>query len=282
MSNVVRLAGVRRESQREEVRPVLKWAGGKKRLLHELLPRLPERFGRYFEPFFGGGALYFSLQPEVATLGDVNSELMTVYRCVRDELDALVAHLQRHRYEKDYYYRMRALDPRDLTPVERASRTIYLNRTCFNGLYRVNRRGQFNVPFGRYSNPVICQEDRLEAASRVLQNTSLREGDFRWVVDEAREGDLVYFDPPYQPISRTSNFTSYAAGGFGEDDQVGLADVFARLASRGVRCVLSNSDTPLVRELYEDFRVETVLAPRAISRRADGRRPVREVIVRSW
>ncbi|MCB9729816.1 MAG: DNA adenine methylase [Deltaproteobacteria bacterium] len=272
----------RRDACVEPPQPILKWAGGKRSLLPDLCARLPARFERYYEPFFGGGALFFHLLPDVARLSDVNSELIDLYRVTRDSVEELIEDLRTHRYERGYYYAMRATDPRTLGPVQRASRTIYLNRTCFNGLYRVNRRGQFNVPMGRYQDPVICQADRLRAASQALAGVDLRDADFTWVLDEARAGDFVYFDPPYQPVSRTANFTSYARGDFGEKDQAHLAEVFSALASRGVHCMLSNSDTPLVRDLYGEFRCERVFAPRAISRRGDGRQSVAEVIVLSY
>lgn len=267
---------------REDAQPILKWAGGKTRLLDELVPRLPERMGRYFEPFFGGGALYFRVQPEGAVVSDVNRELVNVYEQVRDRVEDLVLALDRQPYSKEHYYRTRARDPESLPPLERAARTIYLNRTCFNGLYRVNRRGAFNVPIGSYKDPVICHPDRLRACSEVLRGAHLVAGDYRDVVEGARAGDFVYFDPPYQPLSATSSFTSYTAGAFGPDDQRDLADTVRRLGERGVSCMVSNSDTPLVRELYDGLRIEVVLCPRAISCDGGGRGPVREVVVRNW
>lgn len=278
----LRPRGLRERQYREDAAPVMKWAGGKTRLLRELLPRLPDTLGRYHEPFFGGGALFFRLQPEHAELADANGELINVYACVRDDVEALITDLQRHRYERDYYYWMRSRDTADLGPIARASRTIYLNRTCFNGLYRVNRRGQFNVPFGRYTDPVICHADRLRAVSEVLAGVDLRLADYRDAVAGARAGDFVYFDPPYQPISRTANFTSYTAGAFGEAEQAALAATFAELSARGVRAMLSNSDTPFIRELYRDFQVEIIQAPRAISRNGAGRAAVNEVLVRNY
>ena len=262
--------------------PIVKWAGGKTRLLDELRKRMPTTFGRYFEPFFGGGAVFFSLGPGAATLSDINEELIILYRCVRDEVDGLIRELQRHPYEKEHYYWMRSLDPTTLSSTERAARTLYLNRTCFNGLYRVNRRGQFNVPMGRYRNPTICDTDKLNRTSVALAKVDLEHAGFAEMMTRPTAGDLVYFDPPYQPISKTANFTSYTAGAFGEDDQAQLADTFTDLTNRGVHCMLSNSDTPLIRALYKDFHVDVVLAPRLISRKASGRKPVREVIVRNY
>ena len=262
--------------------PIVKWAGGKTRLLDALTERMPKTFGRYFEPFFGGGAVFFSLSPLSASLSDINEELIILYTCVRDSVETLIPELQRHPYEKDHYYWMRSRDPETLTKVERAARTLYLNRTCFNGLYRVNRRGQFNVPMGRYRNPTICDPGKLRRASAALTNVTLTHAGFETTMAEPQAGDFVYFDPPYQPISKTANFTSYTAGAFAEEDQARLADTFTDLTERGVHCMLSNSDTPLIQELYKDFRVDVVLAPRLISRKASGRRPVREVIVRNY
>ena len=265
-----------------EAQPIVKWAGGKGRLLPELLARMPAAFGRYFEPFVGGGALFFRVQPLEAVLGDQNAELMNLYRCIRDQVEALIDDLQRHPYDKDYYYGMRAQDPEDMGVLARASRTVYLNRTCFNGLYRVNRRGQFNVPMGRYSDPVICQTERLRAAAGLLAEVDLRRADYAKVAADARRGDFVYFDPPYQPLSPTANFTSYTAKAFGEEDQADLARIFTELGERGVQCMLSNSDTPLIRDLYAGHQMDVVLAPRAISRSASGRGPVREVMIRNY
>jgi len=267
-------------SQRSKAAPFLKWAGGKTRILDKILPHFPETHGRYFEPFVGGGAVFFGFAPQGSVqLSDINGELINVYRVVRDEVDALIADLQRHRYEKNYYYAVRAQEPVELRPVQRASRFIFLNRTCFNGLYRVNRRGRFNVPFGRYSNPTICQEDRLRSASQALQGVTIGQLDYATACAPAQKGDVVYFDPPYDPISKTANFTSYASGGFDRGEQERLAQLFKRLADDGVFVALSNSDTPFIRSLYKDFRVLQIEAPRAISRNAAKRKPVHEVVV---
>lgn len=265
-----------------KARPFLKWAGGKTKLLPDLYARLPERFGRYFEPFLGGGALFFALQPGASSLSDVNLDLVQVYEVVRDQVDALVEELEGYVYERAFYYDMRAEDPCQMTPVKRAARMLYLNRTCFNGLYRVNKKGRFNVPFGRYKAPVICQEDRLREASRALEGHEIRRVDYRQAVASAQAGDLVYFDPPYHPVSSTASFTAYTGARFDESDQRALADLLAELTERGVSCMLSNSDTPFTRELYRDFRVDIVTAPRRISRNARGRGEVRELIVRNY
>ena len=282
MSQIIQAYRRPEVGQRAPAQPFLKWAGGKKRLLPTLLPLLPERIRRYFEPFIGGGAMFFNLAPKSAVVSDINEDLINVYSCVRRDVDALIEDLRRHRYDKEYYYAMRALDPADLSPIGRASRMIYLNRTCFNGLYRVNRRGQFNVPIGRYKNPTICPEDRLRAASETLQGAALRCVGYQGATEECRAGDFVYFDPPYHPTSRTANFTSYTAGAFSFDDQIELSEVFADLSDRGVHCMLSNSDTLEVRGLYRHFRVDIIEAPRAISRDPSGRKAVTEVLVRNY
>ncbi len=263
-------------------KPFVKWAGGKTQLLGDLASRAPAAFGRYFEPFCGGAAFFFALQPRSATLSDANAELIQLYEVVRDDVDALVAELSRHRYDKDSYYRVRALDPATLRPVARAARMLYLNRTCFNGLYRVNRSGAFNVPMGRYANPTICDVDGLRAASLALAGHAIARRDYRAVLDDARPGDFVYFDPPYQPVSATANFTSYTPWPFVEADQRQLADTFDLLSARGVHCMLTNSDTPLVRALYAHHRIDRVLATRRISRDAARRGPVGELIVRNY
>lgn len=267
---------------KDRVSPMLKWAGGKTRLMPELLSRLPESWEGYYEPFVGGGALFFRMGPVQARISDLNYELVNVYTVTRDRVTPLMAALQGLEYDRDTYYGMRALDPESLEPVARAARMIYLNRTCFNGLYRVNRRGQFNVPMGRYSNPVICQTERLLQASARLQQTDIVHAGYADAVSDASEGDFIYFDPPYQPLTSTANFTSYTAGAFDENDQADLAKTFTELGERGVQCMLSNSDTPLIRELYAGHKIDQVMAPRAISRTASGRSAVAEVIVRNY
>ena len=267
-------------------RPVLKWAGGKGRLLPELLARLPKAFRAYHEPFVGGGALFFELASQdlitAAHVSDINASLIDVYLGLRDCVDDVIASLQQHRHDHDYYYQVRALRPAELSLPERAARIIYLNKTCYNGLYRENRRGEFNVPFGRYVNPTICDEPNLRAASLALQGVEIARCHFSTVLDYAQRGDFVYFDPPYHPLSATANFTSYDRRGFGPDDQRQLRDVFTQLGDRGIRAMLSNSDTPFVRELYGGFAIDQVQAARAVNSKANGRGKVAEVIVRNY
>jgi DNA adenine methylase len=265
-----------------EAAPFVKWVGGKRALMPQLTARLPQRFGAYHEPFVGGGAVFFALQPQQAVLSDDNGELINAYTVVRDEVERLIRHLRGHEATEEYYYALRAKNPRDLEPVERASRILYLNRTCFNGLYRVNSRGGFNVPFGRYKNPQICNEAGLRAASAALRGAAVHHRPYEHVLNTAKRGDFVYFDPPYHPVSATANFTSYTAGAFTADDQRRLADVFRTLAARGCKVMLSNSDTPLIHELYADFHVDIVSAPRLVNRDASKRGPVNEVLVRNY
>ena len=268
-------------------RPVLKWAGGKGRLLGELLGRLPDDFhsrrATYHEPFIGGGALFFALAGRGrlghARLSDANPSLIDVYLALRDDVESVIAALRGHVHERDHYYRVRALRPGELSLPERAARVIYLNKTCYNGLYRENKRGEFNVPFGRYKNPTICDEPNLRAAARALQGVDIGNRPFASILDYAQAGDFVYFDPPYHPLSATANFTAYDRRGFGPDDQRQLRDVFAALGERGVRAMLSNSDTPFIRELYDGFAIDRVYVARAVNSKASGRGKVAEVIV---
>lgn len=272
------------------VKPYLKWAGGKRQLLPAIQRHIPSSFTTYYEPFAGAGAVLFALQPRRAVINDSNGQLIETYTVVRDQLEDLLALLRIHQ-EQDgqaYYYRLRALD-RDaaafsaLSPAQRAARLIYLNKTCFNGLYRVNAGGLFNVPYGRYKAPAICDEPTLRAVSRYLQSgrITIKSGDFADAVKNARSTAFVYFDPPYHSADST-NFTGYQAGGFNESEQTRLRDVYARLSRRGVRCLLSNADTPFIRELYQAYTIETVLASRAINANADGRGRVSEVLIKNW
>ena len=285
---MARLAATRNEAslvaETPRPRPFLKWAGGKGQLLAQLRPLLPapESFRRYFEPFAGGAALFFALKPKRAVLADVNAELIDCYTAARDEVDAVIEALGQYRYGADHYYRAREIDPQTLPPAERAARTIYLNRTGYNGLYRVNRAGKFNVPMGRYTNPLLCDATNLKACSKALKNVDLRVADFEAVAARAREGDFVYFDPPYVPVSDTADFTSYVPGGFGSEQQRRLAGVFASLAERGVHAMLSNSDTPAVRQLYRGLRIHRVLASRHINSRGSLRGKVGEVVVTTY
>jgi len=268
----------------------LKWAGGKTKLLSQYQPYLPQGWSRYHEPFLGGGALFFRLQmgenaPAVARLTDVNPELINVYRCVRDRLGPVIALLEIHqlRHSKDYYYDLRA--QHELPPVERAARFIYLNKTCFNGLYRENRKGRFNVPMGRYKNPGICNIEMLTAASDALQRCEIERADFTNILDHAQgKQDFVYLDPPYVPISPTSNFTSYSRDAFGAAQHEQLRDICLTLARRGVRVMLSNSNCEFVQELYGDraFQRYEITAARSINSKAKNRGKITELLITTY
>lgn len=267
--------------------PFVKWAGGKGRLLTQLHRLLPDGMDsrRHLEPFVGGGALFFSLAPSRATICDVNESLINTYRVVRDQVDELIAVLTRlaKRHGKEHYYLVRTrYNRRRQGPLHRAAAFIYLNRTCFNGLHRVNRKGEFNVPMGRYRNPAIVDASRLRAASAVLRQTDIRVGSYEGLLDYATSGDFVYLDPPYAPVSATANFTSYTEGGFDVTEQERLREVFGRLDQRGCQVMLSNSDVSLIRQLYRDYALARVAAPRAINCRAGSRGLVSELVVRNY
>jgi len=277
--------------------PFLKWAGGKRGLLAQLEPLLPRAFGRYLEPFVGGGALFFHLHSlgritAGAVLNDANRELMNCYRVVQDAglletLIRLLSEHSRHVADKDYYYRLRALDREpgfaSRPPAERAARTIFLNHTCYNGLYRLNRKGQFNVPYGRWRRPPrIFDEANLRACHCALQGVELREEDFAACLDWAQAGDFVYLDPPYYPLSPTSSFTTYTGTPFTEADQRRLAEVFRELDRRGCLVMLTNSATPLVERLFAGFRRSEIAARRAINSRASGRGAIPELAITNY
>jgi DNA adenine methylase len=269
-----------------ECRPFLKWAGGKTQLLPALLKRVPNSYNRYLEPFLGGGALYFAMQPRTAYLADLNPELINCFEVVRGNLAELKEELKRYRYDKEMYYEVRELDRKaeysSTSPVARAARFIYLNKTCFNGLYRVNAKGHFNVPFGAYKDPTILDVPNLTACSNTLQSAVLKTGTFEEIADVADAGDFVYFDPPYAPVSETAAFTQYVSGGFDAASQELLLLTCLKLHQKGVKWMLSNSNTNIIQELYRGFKVEAVEASRAINSKAEKRGPILELIIRNY
>ena len=277
---------MRRANSRIKAVPFVKWAGGKRQLIGELMRRLPQRYGVYYEPFVGGGALMFELEPKRGLVWDINAELINAYQVVQTNVEGLIRELQRHVYEQRYYYRVREADrsPDFLKwdAVRRASRLIYLNRTCYNGLYRVNASGHFNVPFGRYENPTIVDADNLRACSRVLKHVQIFMGDFEEVAERTRAGDFVYLDPPYVPLTATANFTAYSREGFDSKMQERLRDLCVRLDRRGVYWMLSNSAVKLVKDMYRGFKVEIVRASRAVNSKAEHRGKIEEVIIRNY
>ncbi len=256
-----------------KAKPILKWAGGKTQLLGELCAKVPPRYGKYIEPFFGGGALFFALEPKRAVLADSNPELINMYRAVVADAEQVIAHLEQYENTSEHFYEVRALDWEQLSPVEAAARTIFLNKTCFNGLYRVNQKGQFNVPFGRYKNPKICDRAAILAATRVLSRAEIICGDYLDVLEtHAAAGDLIFLDPPYLPISAYADFKRYTKERFYEEDHVRLAEMVVRLHERGCYVILTNSNHPLVHELYARYPIEIIQTKRHISSNGKSRR----------
>jgi DNA adenine methylase len=271
------------------VAPVLKWVGGKRQLLKDIGKYIPSQYSTYYEPFLGGGAVLFALQPNKAVVNDINAELINVYTVIRDHLEELIEDLKQHKNEADYYYEIRELD-RDkkkyhqLSNVEKASRIIYLNKTCYNGLFRVNQQGEFNSPFGRYKNPNIVNEITLRAVSNYFNKAKItfKCGDFEEAVKGIRKGSFVYFDPPYDPVSDSANFTGYDKGGFTRDEQVRLKRLCDKLNSRNIKFLLSNSATGFILDLYKNYNITIVKANRAINSKGDKRGEVNEVLVRNY
>lgn len=259
-------------------KPVLKWAGGKTQMLPVLSEKIPMSFEKYIEPFFGGGALFFNLQPKRAVVADSNPELVNLYRALRNAADEVIDALARFRNEEDLYYEVRAQDWQAMTSVDAAARTIYLNRTCFNGLYRVNRAGVFNTPFGHYKSPRIVNEEALRSAGRALQNADIRLGDYAEIlIDAAQPGDLVFLDPPYVPLDGFADFKRYTKEQFHIADHVKLADTFRQLDVLGCNLILTNSNHPLTHELYRDFRIEIIPTRRNIN--SNGKKRTGEDII---
>lgn len=266
-------------------KPFLKWAGGKGRLLEQLRPLLPSSVETYFEPFLGGGAMFFDLQTRPAMLSDVNPALVRTYKAVQLDVERVISYLEslmpapsaeayaqvRARYNQGFHER-----------AAHAAHFIWLNRLCFNGLHRVNKRGHFNVPYGRYKNPRVLDSDGLRACSKALQGTVVREGGFEIVLEAAREGDFVYLDPPYVPVSETASFTAYAKDGFGPDEQIALLYMCRELDARGVRFMLSNSNSPSIHALYAGLNITEIKAPRSIAAKAGSRSAVGELVIRNY
>jgi len=266
----------------------LKWAGGKTQLLEQLSSFFPKKFNGYLEPFVGGGAVFFYVKrnynPKRIILSDLNEELITCFEVVRDDVEKLIKLLIKHKknHSKDYYYKIRDVDVSKLSKLEIASRLIYLNKTCYNGLYRVNAQGKFNVPMGMYKKPKIVSEIDLRKASELLQKVELKTMPFGHVLDFAKRGDFVYLDPPYYPLSETSSFTSYTNNAFLEKEQEKLSEVFRQLDKRGCFVMLSNSDHPFIRNLYNGFSIHTVKALRAINCIGKKRGKISELVITSY
>lgn len=276
----------------DKAKPFVKWVGGKRQLLKQfrdmdLYP--PHGFdvskNTYFEPFVGGGAVFFDLLPKKAILSDSNKDLVITYNVVKNSVDELIKSLKQHKHEKEYFLKIRAQKVSTLSDIEIASRFIYLNRTCFNGMYRVNSKGEFNVPFGDNKNPLICDEVNLKKVSLALQKVTINHADYRNVLKKAKKGDFVYFDPPYYPINKTSSFTAYTVDSFLDKEQIELRDTFVELSKRGCFVMLSNSDTQFINKIYNGIkgvRINKVQAGRAINSKSSGRGKVTEVLVTNY
>jgi DNA adenine methylase len=284
------------ELLKQKPKPFVKWVGGKRQLIaqfHKLGALTPEEFDQnkhtYFEPFVGGGAVFFELLPLKASINDINDELITTYKVIRDDVSELISELLsgEYVYDKDIFLSIRAWNTTSISDIKRAARFIYLNRTAFNGMYRVNKSGQFNVPFGRYTNPQIVDEDNLRKVSVVLKDTKVNNGSYKYVLDEAKKGDFIYFDPPYYPVSKTASFTTYSNDVFLQREQEELRDVFMELHKRGCRVALSNSDTPIIYSLFKPLQkdgitINTVSAGRNINSNLNKRGKVLEVLVTNY
>lgn len=273
-------------------KPFVKWVGGKRQLLQQfrsmnLYP--PEGFNpetaTYFEPFVGGGAVFFDLKPKKAVLSDMNFELIATYDVIKNDVENLIKKLKylKGRVSKEYFLKIRQKNIQKLSPLDIAARFIYLNRTCFNGMFRVNSSGQFNVPYGKNANPMICDEDNLRKVSKSLKNIKIFHEDYKKVLDRAKKGDFVYFDPPYYPLNKTSSFTSYTKEAFLEKEQMELSSTFLELHNRGCFVMLSNSNTPFIKELYsnlsKDIKIKKVYATRAINSVGKKRGEIKEVVI---
>lgn len=269
----------------------VKWAGGKHQLIEQFKPLFPSKFKNYFEPFVGSGAVAFyviqQFKPRKVLLSDINEELINAFNVIKENLEPLISKLKEHKKnhvagKEKYYYNIRKQNPSKLTSVDNAGRFIYLNRTCFNGLYRVNSKGLFNVPIGDYKNPDIVQANKLKKISKLLKKVTIKVMSFQEIVNLAKKGDFVYFDPPFYPLKKGRSFTSYQKDTFLDEEQKKLAAVFQKLHEKGVLCMESNSDTEFIKGLYFGFNIQTVKAKRMISCNAEGRGAINEVVIRNY
>ncbi|CAB1249627.1 Modification methylase DpnIIA [Clostridiaceae bacterium BL-3] len=270
------------------VQPFVKWVGGKRQLIKEISKYIPKGNYKYYEPFVGGGAIFFDLQPKNAVINDYNSELINTYNVIKNNVEELIEYLKTYPNDEEFYYNMRESDRKkeyeNWSEIKKASRFIYLNKTCYNGLYRVNQAGYFNTPFGRYKNPNIVNDVVLKAVSKFLNenNIVIKSGDYKEVLKGIKKNSFVYLDPPYDPVSHSSNFTGYTMGGFGKDQQIELKEVCDELNKKKIKFLLSNSNTEFIRNLYNNYNIEIVNANRSINSIASKRGEVEEVLVRNY
>ncbi|MEP1305086.1 MAG: DNA adenine methylase [Balneola sp.] len=255
------------------IKPILKWAGGKQQLLSEIIQRVPSSFNRYIEPFVGGGAVFFAIEANEYIISDTNPELINLYQTLSNgNFEDVIEKLESYKNEEDFYYKTREKEVEKLTNIERSARFIYLNRTCFNGLYRVNKKGEFNVPFGKYKNPRIIFPERLKKASEKLSKTKIYNLDYHEVLDtHSQKNDLIFLDPPYIPISENASFKRYTKDQFRLNDQRKLAQLVRKLAEKGCKIILTNSNHPLIYELYDGFNIEVIETKRNINRNGNKR-----------
>ena len=267
-------------------KPFIKWAGGKRQLIKELIKLLPANYNRYFEPFIGGGALFFAIQPKNAYISDINPELINLYNVVKNDVDLLINDLIKYKNTEDYFYKIRNLDRKPsykkFSKVRKASRFIYLNKTCYNGLYRTNSKGYFNVPFGSYKNPNIIDKQNLKACSELLKKTEIVSSHFLAIENEIKTGDFVYFDPPYIPINKTSSFTKYYKDDFNIDEQIKLKELCDRLTKKNIYFMLSNSYSKLILNLYKQYNIKKIKATRTINSKANKRGAINELIITNY
>ncbi len=268
-------------------KPVIKWVGGKRQLINDIKTNMPRKYNRYFEPFIGGAALFFELKPKNAFINDYNNELTNLYEIIKSKPKELIVDLKKHKNSEKYYYDLRALDRdpqkyKKISKVKKASRFIFLNKTGYNGLYRVNQKGQNNVPYGRYVNPTIFEEENILECSKRLQNTTIMTGDFENIKEHIQEGDFIYFDPPYVPLNATSNFTAYTDKGFNEDMQFKLKELCDYIDAKGAYFLLSNSYIDFILDLYKDYQIVIVEANRALNCKANDRGKIKEVLVKNY
>lgn len=272
-----------------EIPTFVKWAGGKTQLLYQYKEFFPKKIDRYFEPFVGGGAVFFyvkqKFRPEFCMISDINEHLMNTYKSVKEGIDSLIGllkEIKKTNHSKETFYNRRREFNKIRGGLKKAALLIYLNKTCFNGLYRVNSKGEFNVPFGKYNNPAILQESKLRLASKLLKDVEIKKTDFMKILGFAKKGDFVYFDPPYYPITKTSSFTDYQINSFGEKEQKKLARIFKTLDKRGCKVMLSNSDTEFIRGLYKDYNIHIVRAARMINCNGAGRGKINELVITNF
>lgn len=270
------------------IKPFVKWAGGKRQLLTEIRKYIPKKITTYYEPFLGGGAVFFDIQPKKFIISDVNTEIINVYEVIKNNVEALLFELKQYKNDQYSYYKIRELDRSpdflNLSEIQRAARIIYLNKTCYNGLFRVNSQGQFNVPFGNYKNPDIVNEITLKAVSKFLQESDgeILSMDFEKTLGEIKKGSFVYLDPPYDPISDSASFTGYTLDGFGKEEQIRLKKICDYLTEKDCKFLLSNSSTDFIKSLYKDFKIEIVQANRNINSISSSRGKIDEVLIRNY